>query len=279
MIKCSNIYVDENGEEMVSPLEYETICLLGSNVGITHPDDVARLNNTVNDLGADTIEVGATFGVLMEAGEAEFGDVAFMAAALEDIRNGTERGKLLARGTARVGEHYGVKRVPVVKKQAISAYDPRVIEVTGITMTVSAQGADHTTGNLPAYECKGKTTEELAALSLEVQVNSAAADSLGICVFGRSVTNANHAKIIDALNNAHGTDLDADFINDLGRQTLLMEIEFNEKAGFTEADDALPAFFWDEELPPTGKKARHLGAEINKFQRQALEEGAKAASS
>ncbi len=52
-----------------------------------------------------------------------------------------------------------------------------------------------------------------------------------------------------------------------------MEIEFNEQAGFTEADDALPAFFWDEELPPTGKKARHPGAEINRFQRRWLGEG------
>ncbi len=272
LVKCSNVYVDEDGEEIVSPLESETLCLLGTNVGIFDPDEMARLNNTVNDLGIDTIEVGATFGVLMEAGEAEFGDVPFMAQALEDIRAGNERGRLLAQGTARVGEHYNVARVPVVKKQAISAYDPRVIEVTGITMTVSAQGADHTTGNLPGYECKGKTTEELAQLSLGVQVASAAADSLGICVFGRTVTNDQHAMIIDALNNAHGTDLAATFIDDLGRETLLLEIEFNEKAGFTEEDDKLPQFFWDEELPPTGKKARHPGAEINRFQRGWLQE-------
>ncbi|MCH8237522.1 MAG: aldehyde ferredoxin oxidoreductase [Proteobacteria bacterium] len=276
LIKCSNIFVDADGNELVSPLEYETLCLLGTNVGIFDPDEMARLNQTVNDLGIDTIEVGATFGVLMEAGEAEFGDVPFMEAALEDIRAGNERGRLLAQGTARVGEHYNVARVPVIKKQALSAYDPRVIEVTGITMTVSAQGADHTTGNLPAAECAGKTTEELAALSLDVQIASAAADSLGLCVFGRSVTNAQHALVIDALNNAHGTDLPADFIDAIGRETLLMEIEFNEKAGFTEADDALPAFFWDEELPPTGKKARHLGAEINRFQRQWLQEARKA---
>ena len=32
-------------------------------------------------------------------------------------------------GTWRAGEHYGVKRIPVIKKQAISAYDPRVVEV------------------------------------------------------------------------------------------------------------------------------------------------------
>jgi len=274
MIKCSNIYVDAAGNEIVSPLEYETICLLGTNVGIREPDDVARLNETLNDLGVDTIEVGATLGVLMEAGEAEFGDLAYMEAALVDIAEGTERGKLLAQGTYRVGKHFGVTRIPVVKKQAISAYDPRVIEVTGITMTVSAQGADHTTGNLPAAECAGKSTEELSALSLDVQINSAAADSLGICVFGRTVTNANHEMIIGALNDAFGPDLDLDpdFINRLGRETLLKEIEFNELAGFTEADDVLPQFFHDEELPPTGKKARHYAADINKFQRQALQE-------
>ena len=272
MIKCSNVYVDEDAREIVSPLEYETLCLLGTNVGIAEPDDVARLNETVNDLGCDTIEVGAAFGIMMEAGQADFGDVDFMKAALEDIRAGTERGRMLAGGAARVGEHFGARRVPVIKKQALSAYDPRVIEVTGISMMVTAQGADHTTGNLPAAECAGKSTEELSAMSLEVQINSAAADSLGLCVFGRTVTNTNHAEILEALNGAFDVDLDADYINALGRETLLLEIEFNRQAGFTEADDALPQFFYDEELPPTGKKARHFAAEINTLQRKWLEE-------
>ncbi len=273
MIKCSNVYVDEDAREIVSPLEYETLCLLGTNVGITEPDDVARLNETVNDLGCDTIEVGAAFGIMMEEGEADFGDVDFMVKALEDILNGTERGRLLAGGAARVGEHYGAKRIPVIKKQALSAYDPRVIEVTGISMMVTAQGADHTTGNLPAAECAGKSTEELSEMSLEVQINSAAADSLGLCVFGRTITNTNHAEILDALNGAFKVNLEPDYINELGRETLLLEIEFNEKAGFTEADDALPQFFYDEELPPTGKKARHQAAEINKLQRRWLADG------
>jgi aldehyde:ferredoxin oxidoreductase len=272
-IKCSNVYVDKDGNEVVSPLEYETLCLLGTNVGITDPDDVARLNETVNDLGCDTIEVGAALGILMDTGQAEFGDVSFMAEALEDIRNGTERGRILSQGAARVGEYYGSKRVPVIKKQALSAYDPRVIEVTGISMMVTAQGADHTVGNLPAAECAGKSTEELSALSLEVQINSAVADSLGLCVFGRGVTNNNHAEIIEALNGAFDVDLDPDYMNALGRETLLMEIEFNKKAGFTEEDDVLPQFFYDEGLPPTGKSARHFAPRINKIQRKLLAEG------
>jgi aldehyde:ferredoxin oxidoreductase len=272
-IKCSNVYVDKDGKEIVSPLEYETLCLLGTNVGIIDPDDVARLNETVNDLGCDTIEVGAAFGILMDTGQAEFGNVSFMAEALEDIRNGTKRGRILAQGAARVGEHYGSKRIPVIKKQALSAYDPRVIEVTGISMMVTAQGADHTVGNLPAAECAGKSTEELSVLSLEVQINSAVADSLGLCVFGRGVTNNNHAEIIEVLNAAFDVELESDYMNALGRETLLMEIEFNKKAGFTEEDDILPQFFYDEELPPTGKSARHFAQRINKTQRQLLAEG------
>ncbi len=264
MIRCSNIWVGEDGEEMVSPMEYETLGLMGTNCGLDDPDDVARLNHVANDLGVDTIEIGATLGVLMDAGQGEFGDTEFMAAALDDMRRGTERGRLLAQGTARVGEHYKVARVPVIKKQGISAYDPRVIEVTGISMMVTAQGADHTAGNIPAFACDGKTTEELTEASLDIQALCAAADSLGLCLFGRSVTNVQLDFMVDALNNAQGTDLDASFYLRIGYQALALEWEFNKQAGFTEEDDELPQFFYDEPLHPTGKSARHHTAEVNR---------------
>ena len=172
LIKCSNVYVDKDGNEVVSPLEYETIGLLGTNCGLKDPDDIAHLNFIANDLGIDTIEVGAMLAILMDHGEAEYGDVAFMERAMEDIRVGNERGRILAQGTARVGAHYGIERVPVIKKQAISAYDPRIIEVTGVSMMLTAQGADHTAGNLPAYDCNGKTMTDLAEASYGVQINS-----------------------------------------------------------------------------------------------------------
>jgi aldehyde:ferredoxin oxidoreductase len=267
MIKCSNVYVDAEGKEIVSPLEYETLGLLGTNCGLTDPDDVAQLNAIANDLGIDTIEVGALLAALMDAGQAEFGDTAFMAAGLEDIRRGTERGRVLAQGTARVGAHYAITRVPAIKQQAISAYDPRVVEVTGITMMVTAQGADHTAGNLPAMDCKNKSTEELTEASLGVQVNAAIADSLGLCLFGRSVTDANHQLIVNALNDAHGTAFGPGFLKELGRETLELEMQFNEAAGFTERDDELPAFFYTEPIAPTDKVARHHAGEVNQARR------------
>ena len=263
MIKCSNIYADKHGEEICSPLEYETLGLVGSNCGLTDPDDVARLNDVANDLGIDTIEMGATIGVLMEAGEGKFGDFEFMAQVLEDIRDGTEKGRLYAQGTARVGDHYNVARIPAIKKQGISAYDPREIEVTGISMMVTAQGADHTAGNIPTFQCKDKTTEELVAASLDIQEDCAAADSLGLCLFGRSVTNVQQGFIAEALNNAHGTDLTEGFMKELGREALAMEWQFNKDAGFTEEDDELPQFFYDEILSGKDVAARHHTTEVN----------------
>ena len=268
-IECSNIYVDEKGQEIVSPLEYETLVMMGCNCGLDDPDDVAELNAVANDLGIDTIEVGATLSTLMDAGQGTFGDKAFMLAALDDIRRGNARGRLLAQGTARVGEHYKVARVPVIKKQGISAYDPRVIEVTGISMMVTAQGADHTAGHAPTYDCNGKSTKELTTASVDTQILVAGVDSLGLCIFGRAVTNVSHDLIVSALNDAHGTSFDTSFIKTLGREVLKMELEFNRKAGFTEADDELPAFFKDP-VAPTGKTARHSVAEINRHMREML---------
>src|SRR5215468_1877831 len=103
VIQCSNVYHDANGKEVVSPVEYETLGLLGSNCGLTEPDDLAQLNFVANDLGVDTIELGGMLGVLMEAGLGAFGDAKFMSDCMAEIRQGTEKGRVWAQGTARVG--------------------------------------------------------------------------------------------------------------------------------------------------------------------------------
>ena len=263
VIQCSNVYHDASGKEVVSPVEYETLGLLGTNCGIGDPDDLAQLNYIANDLGVDTIETGATLAVLMEAGLGAFGDVKFMADCLAEIRQGTDKGRLWAQGTARVGAHYKVRRVPVIKKQAISAYDPRVVEATGITMMATAQGADHTAGNLPRLKTREMDTAAIVEQSLAHQARVAANDSLGLCIFGMSVTNPNTEFIADTINAAHGTNLTKDFFEPLGREALRMEYEFNKQAGFTEKDDELPAFFYEEPLPPTNHVARFHGADVH----------------
>ena len=114
------------------------------------------MNQWCNELGIDTIETGATIAVMMDAGKASFGDLEFMRGVFQALLEGNEQGKFYAQGTARVGEQLNFHRLPVIKKQALSAYDPRVIEVTGISMMVTAQGADHTAGNVPKLKTVDK---------------------------------------------------------------------------------------------------------------------------
>ena len=57
VIQCSNVYHDAAGKEVVSPVEYETLGLLGSNCGIEDPDDLAALNFIANDLGMREIDL------------------------------------------------------------------------------------------------------------------------------------------------------------------------------------------------------------------------------
>ena len=105
--------------------------------------------------------------------------------------------------------------------------------------------------------------DELVDVSMEMQVLCAAADSLGLCVFGRSVTNAHIEMMVNSINDACGTAFDASFFHEIGRDTLKYEAEFNKAAGFTEADDELPDFFYEEALAPSNQVARFHAPEVN----------------
>ncbi len=264
-IQCSNVYFDADGKEVVSPVEYETLGLLGTNCGIGDPDELAFANYLANDLGVDTIETGAMIAVLMEAGLAKFGDSAFIGRVMGEMMKGSPDGKLWAQGTWRVGQHYNVKRVPVIKKQAISAYDPRVVEATGISMMATAQGADHTVGNLPRLKTRTMSLEELRDLSLADQIKVAATDSLGLCIFGRTITTTQLPFIMNSINAATGSSLTEEYFFTLGKDALRSEHAFNKAAGFTADDDELPTFFYDEPLPPSNLTARFHGTDVHQI--------------
>jgi aldehyde:ferredoxin oxidoreductase len=69
VIQCSNVMPDADGGLAVAPMEFETLGLCGSNLGLYSLDAIARINRLCNDLGLDTIEIGAALGVMMEAAE------------------------------------------------------------------------------------------------------------------------------------------------------------------------------------------------------------------
>ena len=249
-IRCSNVFGDENGGEIVSPLEYETIGLMGANLGIDDLDTIARLNREVNDLGLDTIEIGAALGVAAEAGLLAFGDGERALELVAEIGAGTPLGRVLGQGAAVAGRVFGVERVPAVKGQAISAYDPRAIKGTGVTYATSPQGADHTAGLTIRARVNHLDPNGQADLSRRAQVNMAGYDTLGACVFAGFGFAAAPETIRDLLNARYGWQVGADILQELGEETLSLEVAFNRRAGFTRAHDRLPEWMRREGLPP-----------------------------
>ncbi|HTP60393.1 MAG TPA: aldehyde ferredoxin oxidoreductase C-terminal domain-containing protein, partial [Spirochaetia bacterium] len=164
VIRCSNVFPDKSGKRIVASLQYENISLLGSNCGIGSLDDIAEMNHLCNQVGVDAIETGAAIGVAMEAGIIPFGDAAGAKDLIRQIGQGTYLGRILGHGALLTGRVLGVRRIPVIKGQAIPGYDPRALKGNGVTYVTSAMGADHTAGN--AFE----TLKTLDPLQPEGQV-------------------------------------------------------------------------------------------------------------
>jgi len=251
-IRCSNIFGGEDGEIIVSPLEYETIGLMGSNLEINSLDTIGRLNWQVNDLGLDSIEIGAALGVAADAGIMKWGDGDKAMELIAEIRKGTVLGRTLGDGALATGIKYGIERVPVVKGQAMSAYEPRAIKGTGLTYATSPQGADHTAGLTIRAKVNHLDPKVQRDVSLNAQLNMAGYDSLGACIFAGFGYAATPDAVVKRLLTArYGWDnLPDNILQELGKAAIKMEREFNRKAGFTSADDRLPAWMTKEPLPP-----------------------------
>jgi aldehyde:ferredoxin oxidoreductase len=251
-IKCSNAFGGEDGKVIISPLEYETIGLMGSNLGISSLDCIARMNWEVNDLGLDSIDVGAALGVAAEAGLMQWGDCVGAMKLVLEIRNGTEVGRTLGDGAAATGRKFGIEHVPVVKGQAMSAYEPRAIKGTGVTYATSPQGADHTAGLTIRAKVNHLDPTVQRDVSLNAQLNMAGYDAIGACIFAGFGYAATPDAVVKRLLQARygWEDLSENVLQELGKQTIRMEREFNRRAGFTAKDDRLPAWMTREKLPP-----------------------------
>jgi aldehyde:ferredoxin oxidoreductase len=276
VIQCSQVYNDLKGEKITSGFEYESIWALGADCCVDNLDHIAEADKIMDDLGIDSIETAVAFGVAMEAGVLEFGDSEGLLRILkEDVAKGTSLGRIVGNGAGSVGRTYGVTRVPVVKNQAIPAYDPRAIKGIGITYATSTQGADHTMGYTIATNILnvGGAVDPLSKegqveLSRNLQIATAAIDSTGMCLFiaFAALDNAQCLPaLIDLINARFGIALTGDDVVNLGKYILKTEREFNMKAGFTNLDDRLPEFFYTEPVAPHNVVFDFSGEEIDTF--------------
>ncbi|HEY8348188.1 MAG TPA: aldehyde ferredoxin oxidoreductase C-terminal domain-containing protein [Symbiobacteriaceae bacterium] len=251
-IQCSNVWVDREGNEVATSMEFETNTLLGANLEIFDLDAIARFLYQCNDLGIDTIETGGAIGVAMEGGLLPFGDVEAVMNVFAEMRRGGLLGKLIGAGAATVGRVLGVRRVAAVKGQVMAAYDPRVIKGNGVTYATSPMGADHTAGNTIGARVDHLDPAGKVELSREAQINTAIMDMLGFCSFSRSAVVASPERLSVLLKARFGEELSEEALRKLALETIRTEIAFNRRAGLGPATDRLPEWMRTEPLPPHG---------------------------
>jgi aldehyde:ferredoxin oxidoreductase len=254
IIRCSNVYHGPDGKYLTSGLEYETIGLVGSNCLISNLDTVAAIDRMCDDFGLDTMETGATIGVVMESGKIAWGDDEAAIKLVQEIGEGTEFGTILGNGTLATGQYLGVKRIPVAKGQGFAAYDPRSLKGTGVTYATAPQGADHTCGNslgtvgeIDPYNKAGQVE-----LSTNLQVAFCMVDCTGMCLFNSfcTVDEQYLMAVVKMFEGKFGGEWTVDRLMGLGVEAIALEKKFNESAGVPKVD--VPAFIRTEVVPSSG---------------------------
>ena len=261
VIRCSGTFYDKNGNYVTKQPEYETVWAHGGNCGIDDLDAIAQIDRMDDDFGVDTIEMGATIGVAMEAGIAKFGDAQAAIELVKEVGKGTPLGRILGSGAGTAGKVFGVERVPVVKNQAMPAYDPRAVQGIGVTYATTTQGADHTAGyavtaNVLSVGGDVDALKPAGQMELARNLQIATAiltDATGMCLFiAFAILDQpdTFEALVDLINAFTGQSLTGDDLTAQGKAILKCERDFNFRAGFTEKDDRLPEYFKKEPLAP-----------------------------
>lgn len=256
VIRCSNVLPGKNGMELTRGFEYETLALLGSNCGIGDLDKIGELNFICDDIGLDSMETGVAMGVAMEGGELKFGEADKAIEILREIPTKDGIGRIIGNGAVNTGKAFRVNRIPAVRGQAMSAYDPRVFKGIGVTYATSPMGADHTAGNaLPGSKLPDgrqpnhSLPDDQVELSAYLQKLAVVFDTLGLCWFTRNPILADNRLLTDLLTALNGGAWSLEALLEKGKQTILEEETFNKRAGVNPEND-VPAFFRLEPIGP-----------------------------
>jgi aldehyde:ferredoxin oxidoreductase len=273
--------------------EYETIYAMGSNCMVDDLAAITKANYICNELGMDTITMGATIACAMELVDRgylqeeqvgrslKWGDAE---ALVELTRMTGERrgfGDQLAEGSYRLCERYGHPELaPVSKKQEFPGYEPRGAQAMGLAYATSPIGGSHMRGD-PAYfelfgvpeymdphqwQGKGKVTKAYQDLSAVI-------DSAGLCIFfavrnlAAKDLGVAPVGILEYLNAATGADYTLEELMQAGERVINAERLFLVKAGFSRKDDSLPKRLTEEPAPTGPAKGRvcHLEEMLNEY--------------
>jgi aldehyde:ferredoxin oxidoreductase len=239
-------------------LEYEAAWALGAANGVNDLECLQYANLLCNEEGIDPISFGATVGAVMELYgmgvlskeqigiEAPFGSARALAFLAEETVNGRGFGKEIGQGSKRLTAKYGHPELSMSSKgQEFPAYDARAIQGIGLAYATSNRGGCHLRGYTIASEVLGipvKTdpaeSQGKPELVKAFQDATAAFDSSGLCIFTTFAWGLQD--LAPQISAACGDQYTIEELAKIGERIWNMEREFNNRAGFTKADDSLP---------------------------------------
>jgi aldehyde:ferredoxin oxidoreductase len=149
--------------ELTKGPEYETIGLMGSNLGCFDLKKIFDWNYLLDDLGMDSISCGGTIGFATELtsrgmleSDLSFDDHDSISKLIVDIAYRRGLGNDLAEGTKRMAEKYGGKEFAIhVKGLELPAYDPRGCYGQGLEYATTNRGGCHVQGATMYLEAIG----------------------------------------------------------------------------------------------------------------------------
>jgi aldehyde:ferredoxin oxidoreductase len=271
--------------------EYETLAMFGSNLLNDDLPSIVKVNEICNNLGVDTISVGATIAYAIECYEnglisrqqtdgleLKWGNAAAIVALTEKIGKREGFGDLLADGVwaawkklGRIGTEYAVH----IQGEEIPAHDPKFTPGLASTYWLTATPGRHTQGGelvagpglpVPAadkYVYSGQAAgHQMLVAAVEV-VNAA-----GLCLFGYLIYP--FQAVLDQLAAATGEAWDLARVMATGTRIYTMRHAFNLREGLNPLDRNMPGRIVGE--PPLKEgNVREITVDYRKLAREFLE--------
>ncbi len=293
--RITRVEDDVFGGEGEGP-EYETIYAMGANCMIDNLPAIIKANYICNELGLDTITMGATIACAMELVERGYlredivgrplswGDAAALVELTRQTGYREGFGDRLAEGSYRLAESCGHPELAMVsKKQEFPGYEPRGAQAMGLAYATSPIGGSHMRGDPAYFELFGipERVDPLqwqgkARITKDFQDLSAIIDAAGLCIFfavrnlaGKQL-DVPPIGILEYLNAATGADYALEELIQAGERIITAERRFLTRAGFSRRDDTLPERLTTEPLPdgPAKGMVCHLEAMLDEYYRE-----------
>lgn len=283
-IRCEKLVTITGGKwgQFSAETEFETLMLLGPNIGINDYETIAYLGWLCDRMGMDTIQTGNAVSFAMECYEKglistsdtqglepNFGNEQAAVEMVTDIAYKKGLGKLLAQGSKAMADKIGrgsERFAMQVKGLAFpAAWDIRGAQGHGFSFAVSDRGACHTSSDADFIEFSGApgvpdrfTLEGKPKIVKDTEDLATARETLISCIFNFLPPEIH----LELLNGALGSDISLDEFLLAGERTEQLIRAFNVREGnISRQDDMLPGRVFEEPVPKGPSEGQRISRE------------------